>query len=190
MTSIILSAISFLADIIALGKVAYNIIIKNQTSDIVLQIIAIVLVFLLGVGLGSFGLRGFKRDSIDKVLRFYVWAYLILACLSYLGVVVSFRDPFSLSSYFAYFVIIGIQLLAFSILRAASLVRPVVSHALALMTISVIHALIFLYEFIFVEIPELEYVIGEWIFWLAWTLIAVPLLRMAIKGTRPQSKLR
>ena len=180
--SIILSAISFLADVLALAQVAYNLIAKNETSNLALQLIAIVLVFMLGFVLGSIGLRGLEKTTVDKVLQVYVWAYLILACLSYLGVVSVFRQPYTLASYVAYFVIIAIQLGAFTILRNASEVKPVIAHALALMTVSVLHALIFLYQFIFVNIPQLVFVIGEWAFWLAWNLYAVPIIRSAFKS--------
>ena len=188
--SIILSAISFLADVLALAQVAYNLIAKNETTNLALQLIAIVLVFMLGFVLGSIGFRGLEKTTIDKVLQVYIWAYLILACLSYLGVVGVFRQPYTLSSYVAYFVIISLQLGAFTILRNASEVKPVLAHALALMTVSVLHALIFLYQFIFVNIPPIIYVIGEWAFWFAWNLYAVPMIRNAFIAGKERSGLR
>jgi hypothetical protein len=197
--SIFLAAISLLADIIALGQLAYNIIVGDKTpTNLVLQLVAIILVFLLGYGLGVLGLRGFAKTSIEKVLRVYVWGYLILACMSYLGVVSIFRSSYTFASYIAYAVIIVIQLAAFMILRSVSQVRPVIAHALALMTVSVIHALVFLYYIIYVAVPELNYLIGEWVFWFAWTLYAVPMLRSAfssnsnvdVVGGRPRSPFR
>jgi hypothetical protein len=181
--TLFLSGISFLADIIALGQVTYTIIAKDQLENIALQLVAIVLFFLLGVGLGAFGLRGFKRDSVETALQIYVWAYLLLACLSYMGVITIWRQPYSLSTYFACFIIITLQLTAFYVLRSASQVKPAVSHALALLTVSVLHGLIFLYYLLFVEIPPLIYVIGELFFWICWTLSAAPMIRSALDAT-------
>ena len=104
-------------------------------------------------------------------------AYLILACISYLGVIFVFRQPYTISFYLAAFIVVGIELAAFTILQAGLMVKPIVAYALALMTVSVIHALVFLYNFIFISLPDLNYIIGEWLFWLAWTLFSVPLIR-------------
>lgn len=189
--SISLAAISLLADIVALGQLAYNIIVKGETSNIILPLVAIILVFLLGYGLGMLGLRGFAKTSVERVLQFYVWGYLILACLSYFGVISTFRSPYNFSSYIAYIIIIVIQLAAFWTLRNVCDVKPEVAHALALMTVSVIHALIFLYNIIYVAVPELIYLIGEWVFWFGWTMSAVPMIRIAFsRGGRAGKPLR
>lgn len=180
-TSISLAAVSLLADIIALAQLAYNIIVKGETSNIALRLIAIALVFALGYGLGIFGLkvRNFDKDFTGKVLQAYVWGYLILACVTYLGVTSMFRSPYSLNIYISSIIIIVFQLVAFMVLRSVSRVRPEVAHALALMTVSVMHALIFLYNIIYVAIPEINYLVGEWAIWFGWTMYAVPMIRSA-----------
>lgn len=177
--SILLAAISLLADIIALAQLAYNIIVKGETSNIALRLIAIALVFALGYGLGILGLRGFGKASVEKVLQAYVWGYLVLACVSYLGVISMFRSPYTLNIYISSIVIIVFQLVAFMILRSVSRVKPEMAHALALMTVSVLHALIFLYNIIYVSIPEINYLVGEWLIWFGWTMYAVPMIRGA-----------
>lgn len=177
--SIILAAISLLADIIALGQLAYNTIIKGETSNIALRLIAIALVFALGYGLGIVGIKGFGRTTIDKVLQGYVWGYLVLACISYLGAISMLRSKYDFNTYISSIIIIVFQLAAFMILRSASQVRPEVAHALALMTVSVLHALIFLYNIIYITVPDLNRLIGEWMIWFGWTIYAVPMMRSA-----------
>jgi hypothetical protein len=190
-TSIILSAIALLADIIALGQLAYDVVATRQTSDIAVRFVVVILVFLLGVGLGSIGLRGDERERIERVLRVYIWAYLIMACLTYLGIVAQFRGPYTFVSYLSFLVIIIIQIGAFLILRKASRVGITASFPLALMSTSLVHALILLYHFIYRRsIPEIQYTVGEMLFWLAWTLFAVPLLVQAFRSEGLRSRLR
>lgn len=188
--SIGLAAISLLADLAALGQLAYNIIVKNQVPDIniIYQLIAIVLVFSLGYGLGVLGMRGLQRDTIYKILRIYVWAYLILACLSYLAVIATFRAPYTFGSYITYIVIVALQIAAFMILRSVSQVKAEMGHPVALMTVAVIHALIFLYNMIYVRIPDLLPLLGEWVFWFGWTMFAVPMFRSALSSGNADRK--
>ena len=94
-TSIILSVIGLLADTIALAQLSYDLIVTKQTSDIVVRFVVVILVFFLGVGLGSIGLRGDERERVEKVFKVYIWAYLIMACFTYLGIVAQFRDEYT-----------------------------------------------------------------------------------------------
>jgi hypothetical protein len=190
-TSIILSAIALLADTIALAKLAYEIVATNQTNDIAVRFVIVILVFFLGMGLGSIGLRGDERERIEKILSVYIWAYLIMACLTYLGIISQFRAPYTFLAYISYVIIVAIEIAAFLILRKASNVGVTASFPLVLMTTSLIHALVLLYQFIYRRsIPDIQYVVGEMAFWLAWTLFAVPLLLQAYRGGRFRPRLR
>jgi len=186
-SSIVISAISFLADIIALAQISYHVIVDKNIDNLALQLSTVGLVFLLGLGLGIVGLRGLNRLILGAVaiivLRTYIWGYLILACISYVGTVITFRQPYTFSSYIANFLVIGIELAAFALLRGSLRVRPTRAYALTLMSVSVLHALIFLYSFIFINLPDYIYVLGEWAFWFAWTLFSFPLLRSAFLST-------
>lgn len=190
--SMILAIVGLLSDTLALAQLAYDIVILNQVTDIVIRFVVVILVFFLGLGLGSIGIRGEEQERIEKILRVYVWAYLIMACFTYVGIVFQFRKPYTLLTYISYVVIVVIQIGAFSILRKASRVGVTASFPLALMTTSLIHALILLLQFVYFRaIPEIQYVVGEMLFWLAWTLFAVPLLLQAYKsGGRLHPRLR
>ena len=190
-TSLILSIVGLLADTIALAQLAYEIVMTNQTDDIVVRFVVIILVFLLGVGLGSIGLRGEGRESIEKVLAVYIWAYLIMACLTYLGIISQFRSSYTFIEYFSYIVIVVVEIAAFLVLRKASNVGVTASFPLALMTTSLVHALVLLYQFIYRRsIPDIQYVVGEMFFWLAWTTFSVPLLLQADRGGKLRGRLR
>jgi len=190
-TSIILSIIALLADTIALSQLAYDIVVTSQTTDVIVRFVIIILVFFLGIGLGSIGMRGEERERIEKVLRVYIWAYLIMACLTYLGIVVQLREPYTFMTYISYVVIVTIQIGAFLILRDASRVGVTASFPLALMTTSLIHALILLYQFVLLRsTPDIQYVVGEMLFWLAWTLFASALLLQAYRSGGIRARLR
>ena len=183
--SITLSVISLLADLIALAQLSFSIIARNQTSGIVLQLIGIVLIFLFGVGLGMVGVRGYNADTIENTLKAFIWAYLIMACFTYAGIIMQFRQPYSLVSYVVYFVILAIQISAFSVLRSASKIKHTISYAYAFLIMALLHALIWLFHLVFVGYQEPIQIIGEWVFWFAWTLYAVPII---YKGIRSKTK--
>jgi hypothetical protein len=175
-TSAILSIISLLADIAALSQLAYSIVVQKQTGNFVLQILIISLVFLLGLGLGNVGLRGTEKIYLEKILEFYTWGYLIVACLSYLGVIVQLRGTYSTGDYFSFLLILAIQLSAFTIMLYVTKIESFVSYAIAVMTMAVLHALVFLYYFIFMNMPRFGTAIGELFIWFCWTLFAAFLI--------------
>lgn len=176
-----LSVISFLADIAGLSALSLSIIGGTPISSIVWQLIGVVLVFLLGVGLGMIGIKGRKTDRIESVLKLFIWSYLIMACLTYLGIIIQFQQPYSLDSYVAYFFILALQIAAFSILKTASQVKNTISYAFAFSTMAVLHALIWL-TFLFIGKKEPIQIVGEWVFWFIWTLYAIPIIIQARKS--------
>ena len=95
--SITLSVISLLADLIALAQLSFSIIVRDQTSNIALQLTGVILIFLFGVGLGMIGMQGYKADTIESILKVFIWAYLIMACFTYVGIIIQFRQPYSFS---------------------------------------------------------------------------------------------
>ena len=189
-TSIILGAISLFADLISLGQLAYTVIVTGQSKSILLQLISVILVFLLGWGLCYVGLKSAEKSSTERILYVYLWAYIILACLSYLAVVRQLRLAFTFVDYITYVVIVGIQLAAFSILLKTIKISSLMPLALTLMTVSVIHGLTFLYYTVFVAIPGFWLVAGEWLLWLGWNLYAFPMLRVAAKTSGLRMRLR
>ncbi len=181
--TVTLSVISLLADIIALSQLSISIIAKGQISGVVWQLIGVVLIFILGVGLGMIGIRGHKTDSIESVLKLFIWAYLIMACLTYVGIIFQFRQPYSLGSFIAYFIILALQISAFTILRSVSQVKDTISYAFAFLTMAVLHGLIWLFYLVFIGYEEPIQIIGEWVFWFFWTLYAIPIINKGFKRT-------
>lgn len=182
--SITLSVISLLADLIALAQLSFSIIARGQTSDILLQFIGVILIFLFGVGLGTIGIRGYKAETVENILRVFIWAYLIMACLTYAGIVIQFRQPYSLTSFISYFIVLAIQILAFTVLRMASQIKHTISYAFAFLAMAVLHGLIWLFHLIFIGYQEPMQIIGEWFLWLVWTLYATPIIREGFKSKK------
>ncbi len=98
-TTAILSVISLLADILALSNVAYLVIAQKEIDYVAIRLVIIALVFLLGLGLGNIGLKGTEAKYLEQILVFYTWGYLIVACLSYLGVIIQLRGGYSFADY-------------------------------------------------------------------------------------------
>lgn len=174
--TLFLSVISLLADTAALAQLSFDIIKSRQPQNFTLQIIAVVLVFLLGLGLGALSARGGESEPIARVYRVFMWVYLVMACLSYLGIALQFRRPYTLSEYVGFVIVILLQVAAFLVLRHVTEIQSM-AYALAPLTLGVIHALIFLFQLVFVGAPPLQYLLGEWMFWLAWLLFGALLLR-------------
>ena len=171
-TSSILSVISLLADILALSQIAYSVIVQKEADNVVIRLIIIALVFLLGLGLGNIGLKGTEAKYLEQILVLYTWGYLIVACLSYLGVIIQLRGAYSFTDYISFITILIIQLSAFTVLLLVTKVETMVSYSIAILTLAVLHALVFLYYFIFSDLPSLDKVAAELAIWLGWTLYA------------------
>jgi exosortase/archaeosortase len=102
----------------------------------------------------------------------YTWGYMIVACLSYLGVIIQLRTDYSITDYISFITIIAIQLSAFTVLLFVTKTETLVSYSIAILTLAVLHALVFLYYFVFNDIPPLDKVIAELAIWFGWTLYA------------------
>lgn len=174
--SSILAIISLLADILALSQIAYSVIVQREVEGVAVRLIIVALVFLLGLSLGNIGLKGTETKSLEQILIVYTWAYMVVACLSYLAVIIQLRNSYSFIDYISFIIIIVIQLAAFTVLLFATRTSTLVSYSIALLTLAVLHALVFLYYFVFNNIPSIDKVIGELVIWLGWTLFAVYLI--------------
>lgn len=185
-TSSILSIISLLADILALSHVAYLVIVQKEVDSVAIRLIIVALVFLLGLGLGNIGLKGTEAKLLEQIMIFYTWGYLIVACLSYLGIIIQMRGDYSTTDYLSFIIILSIQLTAFSVLLFVTKIESMVSYSIAILTLAVLHALVFLYYFIFNNLPSLDKVIAELIIWLGWTLYASYIIYKSTKkfGTK------
>ncbi|MGC9424118.1 hypothetical protein [Vibrio sp.] len=97
-----LTIISLLADILGLGKLAYDVIVQGNVNDLLIKVLILALAFLFGIGLGYLGVRGFRNTTIPSVARLYAWIYLGIACTSYFGVaVVLNRQDFTFVTFLA-----------------------------------------------------------------------------------------
>ncbi len=185
---ITLGVVSLFADLGALAQLAYSSVIEGQTSNFVFQLIGVTLFFLFGLGLGMLGTKGEKNDSLENILKIFVWAYLLIACFTYLGIIIQFRQPYSLSSYVIYLVVLAIQVLAFSILKSASQIKDAISYAFAFLIMAVLHGLIWLFYLVSARNQEPMQIIGEIGFWFIWTLYAIPAIQKGTKSKKRKSR--
>ena len=133
------------------------------------------------------GMRGYEADTIESILKVFIWAYLVMACFTYVGIVIQFRQPYSFSSYIAYLIVLALQISAFTILRYASKIKHTVSYAFAFLAMALIHGLIWLFHLVFVGYSEPMQIVGEWIFWFVWTLYSIPIIVKGFKYKKDNS---
>ena len=88
-STFVLSGIGLLADVLGIGKLAYDVVVLGNLADIGFKLIVLVIVFLFGIGLGVVAIRGFQNISLPLMGRFYAWVYMTIGCLSYLGIAVT-----------------------------------------------------------------------------------------------------
>jgi len=88
------------------------------------------------------------------------------------GVIIQLRGDYSFTDYISFITILTIQLSAFTVLLFVTKIETMVSYSIAILTLAVLHALVFLYYFIFNYLPSLDKVAAELAIWLGWTLYA------------------
>lgn len=69
-SSFALSGISLLADILGIGKLAYDVVVAGDLTDLGFRLIILVLVFLFGVRLGVIAIKGFGNTWVLDMARF------------------------------------------------------------------------------------------------------------------------
>jgi hypothetical protein len=79
------SAISLLADIFGLGKLAHDVIVQGNLADLGFKMVVLVIAFLFGIGLGVISIKGLQNVSLLVLSQLYAWVYLTVTCFSYLG---------------------------------------------------------------------------------------------------------
>ncbi len=175
--SLALSVISFLADIVGLAVVGYQAIVLNNTSNMPILLLVICLGFFLGLGLGLVGIRGLEQTSTQQLFRIFIWAYLLLSCITYFSVIFALRSPYTFLLYVTYIALLITPMCAFMILRHITVDNESAPYAIAMLALSVAHFIVILYSYFVVrDTPGWGYVVGELLLWLGWSLFAAYLL--------------
>jgi hypothetical protein len=177
-SSFALSAISLLADILGIGKIAYDVVVVGNLADLGFRLIILVLVFLFGIGLGLVAIRGFNNTRVVDMAKFYSWVYVAIACLSYLGVSFALRrHDYAFGTYFAFVVVILSQLLAIKGIQIAiEEDMDIRKYSIPILSVCLIHAVLIVYTYIFAAVPASVFLAGDLLFFTGMTLVGSAML--------------
>jgi hypothetical protein len=176
-TTLTLSAIGLLADILGIGKVAYDVIVQGQLADLGFKLVVLVIVFLFGIGLGVISIRGFQNTSLLVIARFYAWVYVAIVCLSYFGVALLLhRQCYNLGTYVAFVLVILAELLAVAALHVVIEEHDIRQFSIPVLTVCLVHAILVVYAYIFTAVPVSLYLAGDLLFFTAMTLVGSAML--------------
>lgn len=176
-STLTLSAIGLLADILGIGKLAYDVIVARQLSDLGFKMIVLVLVFLFGVGLGVISIKGFQNTSLLSIAQFYAWVYVAIACLSYLGISFSLnKQGYTFGTYVAFVFVILAELLAMYALHVVIDDHDIRQYSIPILGVCLVHAILVVYAYVFIPVPVSLYLAGDLFFFTAMTLIGSAML--------------
>ncbi len=177
-STLALSAIGLLADILGIGKLAYDVIVVGDLADLGFKLIVLVIVFLFGVGLGVVSIRGFGNISLLVFARLYAWVYVAIACLSYLGIAFAMRQQnYDFGTYVAFVLVVAVQLLAVKAMQVALEKEiDIRQFSIPILTICLIHAVLIVYTYVFAGVRVSLYLLGDLLFFTGMTLIGSAML--------------
>src|SRR3972149_1576313 len=150
-----LSAIGLLADILGIGKLAYDVIVAGQLVDLAFKLMVLVVVFLFGTGLGVLGIKGFRSiPSLYVIARFYSWVYLAIACLSYLGIAFTlYTRNYTFGTYVAFVSVIQTELLAIYALHVVIPKHDLRHFSIPILAVCSAHVILIVYTYVFAAVP-------------------------------------
>jgi hypothetical protein len=186
-------ALALLADTVGLGYLAYDVIVNDQVllTDSLFKFIFIIIVFFVGVGLGMIGLRGGMREKFEDVLIFFLWAFLMLTCLTYLGVVAQLQSPYVIENYISYVLIIVVELSGFLYLKKVTQTKNKDSFWIALSLSLLFHIFAILKNwFINDNMPSAGYAIGEILILMGWIFFTAIFMSQRSKTPKKRRSLR
>lgn len=173
-----LSGISLLADVLGLGKLAYDVIIIGDLTDLGFKLIVLLLVFLFGIGLGVVAVKGFDNTRVVDLARIYAWIYIAIACFSYLGIALALRSQdYNFSTYVAFVIVIISQLFAVKAMQIALEENLDIRHfSIPILTVCLVHGVLIVYTYVFATTPASIYLAGDIVFFTGMTLIGSAML--------------
>ena len=167
-----LTIISLLADILGLGKLAYDVIVQGNVNDLLVKVLILVLAFLFGIGLGYLGVRGFRDTTIPSIARLYAWIYLGITCASYFGVaVVLNRQDFSFVTFLAFVLVITAELLAILGLHLVIEELDLRLLSIPIFSVSAFHIILVLYRYILAASRVSLHLLGDLFFFVGMTIV-------------------
>lgn len=172
-----LSAIGLLAHILGVGKLAYDVIVLQEFSDLAFKSIVLVITLLFGIGVGFVNLRGFPNPYLFLFARYYAWVYVAMVCISYLGIAMSlYGRDYSLVLYWAYVAVVLVELFAIYALHVGLNTRDTHLHSIPLLAVCIIHVLMIVYAYVFASVRVSIYLAGDLAFFTGMTLMGSAML--------------
>lgn len=167
-----ITLISLLADILGLGKLAYDVIVSRNFSDLPIKVLLLLLGFLFGISLGYLGIKGFKSKTIPSVVRLYAWIYLLITCASYIGIAISINQQnYTIGSFLAFGLVLITELLAIVGLHVVVEDIDLRLFSIPILTASAFHLLLVINRYILSGSKVSIHIVGDLLFFLGFTTV-------------------
>lgn len=160
-----------------IGKLAYDVIVERELSDLGFKLVVLVLVFLFGIGLGVVSIKGFQNTNLLMIAQFYAWIYVAIACLSYFGIAFALNQKgYTFGTYVAFILVIAVELLAMYALHVVIDNHDIRQYSIPILTVCLVHGILIVYSYVFVAVPVSFFLVGDLIFFTAMTLVGSSML--------------
>ena len=176
----IFEIIAFLADITALGQLAFDVISKNDVrlGNFIFRVFIIAFAFLLAFMIHSERIKVDDSVNNNHILKVYLWAYLAIANFSYIAIIFKISSNYSFGQFLSIVIILGVQLLAFTMLMKINKTENTAQYAYLMLATSLIHLLKFIFNSVLgTESLALAWdIILEIVIWVGWSFYSLYLL--------------
>lgn len=176
-STLAVSAVVLLAHVFGIGKLAYDVIAIQELADLGFKLIVLLIVLLFGVGVGVVSLKAFQNRLMVTFARFYVWAYIFIVCLTYLGIALSlYGRNYSWEIYLAFISVVLAELLAIYVVQVEINNRDIRYYSTPLFITCIAHIVLIVYAYVFASVRVSIYLAGDLIFFVGMTLVASAML--------------
>ena len=86
-TLTVAGALAFLMDLVGFGKLAFDVIINKETTQLFERILVLTVIFGVAIGVTLLGVQAVKWGNPMLILRIYTYLYAFLVAITYASIV-------------------------------------------------------------------------------------------------------
>src|SRR5947209_7958709 len=136
-------------DLVGFGKLAFDVIVKGQTTQLMERLVILIVIFGVAIGITYLGIQAAKWGNPIAILQVYTYLYAFLMAITYttVAIVLNSRN-YSQNVYVGFWAIIIAELTAFVILRQTSNTRDSGWFAVPIVFATLVHFGLILWTYI------------------------------------------
>ena len=173
----VLSLIGLTADMLGIGKLAYDVVIGENLDNLIFKIMILFLAFAFGAGLGIISIKGFKNATIPMATKYLAWLHVVIIVASYVGIAFILKNQnYAFGTYIAFISVLGAELLTLIGLHAVINELNMYAFSVPILSATLLHLIIICYAYVFKSATVSFYLMGDLFLFLGMSIIGSAML--------------